>query len=85
MYDTIRDRSNKLLEDANSELSAARDRKVAIEKAIETLAKNGAPQEALESLMPTLDQAADEMRTAMVHRMLVRDGMKFHDWYPDNN
>lgn len=85
MYTTIRDRANKQLEIAERDFVAAKTRLKEIEKAVETLSKNGVPQELTDPIMAIAEEATDDMRDAMVRRMLVRDGMRFHGWYTDND
>lgn len=85
MYTTIRDRANRQLEIAERDFVTAKTRMQEIEKAVETLSKNGVPQDLTDPIMAMAEEATDDMRSAMVLRMLVRDGMKFHGWLPDND
>lgn len=77
---SMKDHANNILNTIDDDLLAARIRRDEIEKAMEMLANADIPDDILNPLRLELDEAKAEVVELMVHRMLVRVGMRENHW-----
>lgn len=77
---SMKDHANNILNTIENDLLAARRRRDEIEKAMEMLANAGVPDDILNPLHPELEEAKAEFAELMIHRMLVRVGMRENHW-----
>lgn len=80
---SMKDHANNILNTIENDLFAARKRKRYIEVAMEMLANAGVPDDILNPLRFELEDAMKEFTECLIHRMLVKSGMRNHNWLDD--
>ncbi len=77
---TMKDRANRILASAENDFLAAKRRKDEIEKALGMLANSGVSDEVLDPINRELELAREDLRDAMIARLVIRSGMRQHNW-----
>lgn len=80
---TVKQRAQRILASAEYDLLAAKKRRDDIEEAMEMLANSDIPDAVLNDISPELEEAKEDVRDALVKRMLIRCAMIKHDWLDD--
>lgn len=80
----MKEHANCILNRLENDLLAAKRDRDEIQKAMEMLASAGIPDDLLDALRPELEKANMAIAELMIHRMLVRVGMRENHWLVDD-